>query len=80
MDNKVIIGGLFGLGIAALSGAAIFKHFSSTKKIDVQEPRIINEVIPSTLTLIGDVGGTNIRLQLIELTNANYEDTNILKQ
>lgn len=27
VDSKVVVGSLFGLGIAALGGAAVYKHF-----------------------------------------------------
>lgn len=83
VDNKVVIGSLFGLGLAALGGAALYRHFHHEKQLkDSKQNTHINQLHSNqlkTIALLGDVGGTNIRLRLIELSGASYEDTKTLK-
>ena len=81
IDNKVVIGSLFGLGIAALGGVVIYRHFYHHEGHDKErKDEHVQGEIPKTITLIGDVGGTNIRLQLIELTGKSYEETKVIKE
>lgn len=43
VDNKVVIGSLFGLGIAALSGAALYKLFSSSPVKEKEEVHVAGQ-------------------------------------